>query len=165
MKTFRGAYGGLFALVNFVHLACGGSTPEATSPAGVAAGSSSANAASSGPLATLRAGQGKVESFAFEGGANVNMITFEAEKVRVSQSCARPDGSLDCDAMRSLRKGRQVKADPSWGGANPGSMACKKLGFKDTTGKSPRGDEDGFCVYPDGSMASTGAIDMYVIGD
>jgi putative hemolysin len=119
----------------------------------------------SGPLTSLRAADGKHESFTFEDKPAVAMLQFGEAHVCVSASCSKPDGSLNCDAIRSLRKGKQVKLDGTFGGANPGAVACKKLGLVQTTGRSPRGDEDGFCIYPDGSMVSTGALDQYVVGE
>ncbi len=134
---------------SLLFLACGDAAPAPASPT-----------TQTGSLA-LAASRGKAETFTFEDGQKP-MLTFDAERVRVSASCARPDGSLDCDAMRTLRKGKQVKVGPEATGANPGAVACKKLGFRNTTGRATSGNEDGFCIFPDGSMASTGALDMYV---
>lgn len=135
---------------SLLFLACGDAAPAPVTP----------TTQGGGPLA-LSASRGKPETFTFEDGQKP-MLTFEAERVRVSASCAKPDGSLDCDAMRALRKGKQVKLGPEATGANPGAIACKKLGFRNTTGRAASGNEDGFCIFADGSMASTGALDMYV---
>lgn len=134
---------------SLLFIACGDAAPAPVTPT------------TQGGTLALAASRGKPETFTFEDGPKP-MLTFEAERVRVSASCTKPDGSLDCDAMRTLRKGKQVKLGPEATGANPGAVACKKLGFRNTTGRAASGNEDGFCIFPDGSMASTGALDMYV---
>jgi putative hemolysin len=103
------------------------------------------------------------ETYVFDELGPKEMLTFEAQHVRLSADCNK-NGAFQCDAARCLAKGKQVKiGSDSPAGANPGAVACKKLGFKNASGRKNSGDEDGFCVFPDGSMASTGSLDFYVI--
>ncbi len=98
-------------------------------------------------------------------GAVKEFLVFAAEKVTVSASCARPDGTLDCDAMRLLRRGKTVKLAPAElsMGIPPGAVICKKLTIPSTVGRDATGNEDGFCVFADGSMASHGSVDSNVL--
>jgi putative hemolysin len=103
------------------------------------------------------------ETYSFDDLGPKEMLTFEAQHVRLSADCNK-NSVVQCDAANCLAKGKQVKiGTDSPPGANPGAVACKKLGFKNATGRKKSGDEDGFCIFPDGSMASTGSLDFYVI--
>ena len=101
----------------------------------------------------------------FEGGKRADVLHFEAERVHISAGCAQPTGMLQCQAMDALRGGKTVQlgGNDFNGGANPGAIACRKMGRTNTTGRGPKGDEDGFCEFADGSFVSTGSIEFYVV--
>lgn len=122
-----------------------------------------ATTASSGPALAVNAAQAQRETFTFDDGPK-DMLTFTREGLRLSATCARPDGSLDCEAIRFLRRGKQVSIPASeLGSIPPGALACKKLGIRNTVGRSAQGNEDGFCVMGDGTLVSHGSVDTYVL--
>jgi len=118
-----------------------------------------------GSLAALNASRAQRVPYTFEGGKRSEVLHFDAEHVQVSAGCASPTGELKCQAIDALRGGKtlQLGVGDFSGGANPGAIACKKMGRTNTTGRGPKGDEDGFCEFPDGSFVSTGAIEFYVV--
>ena len=135
--------------------ACGGdAAPLPNHPGGMHGG---------GPLGGLHASRAQRATFTFEGGRRADVLLFDAEHVHVSASCARPTGELQCQAMDALRGGKtiQLAGNELNGGANPGAIACRKMGRTNTTGRGP-GGEDGFCEFPDGSFVSTGALEFHV---
>lgn len=148
-------------------LACsvGCSSGSQASPAPTAStAATTAAAAPTGPLPLL-AKNGVRSSYTFDGGAAQEFLEFSAEKVKVSASCAKPDGTLDCDAMKLLRRGKTVQLTGAelGGGIAPGLLICKKLQIPSTVGRSAKGDEDGFCSFPDGSMVAHGSVDNNVL--
>jgi putative hemolysin len=145
---------------------CGGATASTVSATGAPTngGGPTANTvdAPSGAL-VLNAGTAKRESYSFEEGGAKEVLTFEKERVRVSASCL-VNNMLACDAMTALRKGKHVKlAANAPASVSPGTIACKQMGMKNRTGRDSSGNEDGFCLFPDGSMTSTGSLEFYVI--
>lgn len=118
-----------------------------------------------GPLGGLNAARAQRVTYTFEGGKRVDVLHFDNDHVQVSASCAGPTGQLQCQAMDALRGGKtlQLGVGDFSGGANPGAIGCKKMGRVNTTGRGPKGDEDGFCEFPDGSFVSTGSIEFYVV--
>jgi hypothetical protein len=158
--------------VAFISTACAKSEPQARyseASAATASGSQGTTGAPNGPPSSgsglvLDLNAAKRESYAFEEVGAKEFLTFEKEHVRVSASCITPEKLLACDAMTALRKGKHVKLPANAPvGVSPGALACKQMGMKNRTGRAPSGNEDGFCLFPDGSMASTGSLDSYVI--
>ena len=98
-------------------------------------------------------------------GKPTELLDYPTEKVKVSASCERPDGTLACDAMTLLRKTSSVHLTPAelGGGIAPGAVVCRKLQIPSTTGRDAKGNEDGFCSFPDGSLASHGSVDTHVL--
>jgi hypothetical protein len=156
------------AVVTVLLLGCGAasnksSTPSTGAPSTGTASTSTSSGAGGAPALLLDAGAAKRETYAFEDGGAKEFLTFEKERVRVSASCL-VNNTLMCDAVSALRKGKQVKLPPEAPvGVSPGALACKQMGMKNRTGRAASGNEDGFCLFTDGSMASTGSLDLYVI--
>lgn len=126
-------------------------------------GPSGTTSPASGPLA-LAAGNGQRATYTFDDGAK-ELLDFPGDHVKVSASCAKPDGSLDCEAMRLLRRGKSVQLAPNEisAGLPPGAVVCRKLNIVSTVGRSPSGSEDGFCVFGDGSLAAHGSVESHVL--
>jgi hypothetical protein len=120
--------------------------------------------APSGPLANLNPNEAKPETWQTEGGP-VPFLNFEAQRLRISASCQKPSGQMDCEALRVARAGPSVELTPQdrARAAPPGATACVKLRQKLETGRDPKGNEDGFCVFSDGSMIATGSLENYVL--
>jgi hypothetical protein len=72
---------------------------------------------------------------------------------------------MDCEALRVARAGPSVELTPQdrARAAPPGATACIKLRHQIETGRDPKGNEDGFCVFNDGSMIATGSLELYVL--
>lgn len=134
-------------------------------PVAATTATAATSAAVSGPLA-LSASKAQRVTYTVDG-APKELLDFDAEKVRVSASCAKPDGTLDCDAMRLLRRTKSVQltAAELSRGIPAGAVICTKLKIPSTTGHDAKGNEDGFCVFPDGSLASHGSVDTHVLAD
>ena len=117
-----------------------------------------------GPLANLNPNEAKQETWQTEHGA-VPFLNFEAQRLRVSASCRQASGQMDCEALRTVRAGPSVELTPQdrARAAPPGATACMKLHQKLETGRDPKGNEDGFCVFGDGSMIATGSLENYVV--
>lgn len=131
----------------------GGSAPSTTAAA----------AAPSGALPLLAKNAQRV-TYTVDG-APKELLAFAAEKVTVSASCAKPDGTLDCEAMQLLRRGKTVQLTPAElsRGLPPGAVICAKLKIANTTGRDAKGNEDGFCTFADGSLVSHGSVDTHVL--
>lgn len=98
-------------------------------------------------------------------GAAKEFLDFSTERVKVSASCAKPDGSLDCEAMQLLRRGKTVQMTSAElsRGIPAGAAICAKLKIQNTTGRDAKGNEDGFCSFADGSLVSHGSVDIHVL--
>lgn len=120
--------------------------------------------AGSGPLATLESTPSVNEQWTAQDGRALPMVYFQSKNVRVSAQCKQPNGQLNCDAIRQLRGGLPP-IEVSARGASPslsmGTKGCMKMHYPLVTGRNPQGAEDGFCQFPDGSMASVGALEQY----
>lgn len=143
----------------------GCSSGSQTSPAPATSTTATAAAAAAPALLPLLAKNATRSSYSFDGGPAQEFLEFGAEKVKVSASCAKPDGTLDCDAMKLLRRGKTVPLTSAELGTGiaPGAILCKKLQIPSTVGRGPKGDEDGFCTFPDGSMVAHGSVDNHVL--
>lgn len=156
------------ALVFVCSAACSSGSQTGAAPATSATAATTATAAAptGAPLSLpLLAKNATRSTYTFEGGVAHELLDFAAEKVKVSASCARPDGTLDCDAMKLLRRGQSVQLTGAELGAGiaPGAIICKRLQIPSTVGRSAKGDEDGFCTFPDGSMVAHGSVDKHVL--
>ena len=147
-------------------LAClaGCSSGSQSNPAPTAStGATTTATVPSGPLPLLAANATRA-TYTVDGAAK-EFLVFAAEKITVSASCAKPDGTLDCEAMRLLRRGKTVKLTPAElsTGIPPGAVICKKLQITSTVGRDAKGNEDGFCTFADGSLVSHGSVDSNVL--
>jgi putative hemolysin len=90
-------------------------------------------------------------------------IFYTQQNVRLSAPCRSAAGQLNCAAINQLRSGHPVEVPKKMltGGISAGTRACMKMGNKLFTAHTANGTEDGFCVFPDGSMVSTGALEQY----
>lgn len=146
-------------------LACnsGGTNPGGASTGGPGPQSATTGAVASGPL-PLMAAQGQRVSYTIDGAAK-EFLDYPGEHVKVSATCAKPDGTLDCEAMRLLRRGKSVQLAPNEmaTGIAPGAVICRKLNIQSTVGRGPTGNEDGFCQFADGSLAAHGSVESHVL--
>lgn len=136
-----------------------GSRPDAQT-------SSSSGATGTGPLANLESAPFMNEAWiANEGGQQMPFLFWGPQNVRLSAPCRRPNGQLDCDAIRQMRSGMPVEIPRRslTGNISAGSRVCMKLGHRIVSGHNSVGAEDGFCAFPDGSMVSTGALEQYAM--
>jgi hypothetical protein len=128
-----------------------------------ASGASGAAAPAQGGLAALDAKAAKEEPWTLEGAGPMPFLYWGNPQLKLSASCKKPDGSLDCEAFRFLKSGTPVeipKRRPD-GRMSAGTLVCMKLGHALITGRSALGTEDGFCKFPDGSVTTTGALEQY----
>ena len=118
----------------------------------------------SGPLANLDPNQAKQETWTTDRGP-IAFLNFEAQHLRISASCRQPTGQMDCEALRAVRAGPSVELTPQDKArmAPPGATACIKMHHQLTTGRDPAGNEDGFCIFNDGSLIATGSLELYVL--
>ncbi|MBL8606422.1 MAG: hypothetical protein JNL38_03845 [Myxococcales bacterium] len=136
---------------------CGG--PDKTS------GGSATPSSSTPTLASLDPKSGVPEQWTLEEGGPTGFLYFANPQLKLSDTCRRPDGTLDCEAFRFLKGGVPVDlARRSLDGrASAGTLACVKMGNRLVHGKNAMGSEDGFCRFRDGSFTTTGAIEQYGI--
>jgi putative hemolysin len=135
------------------------SKDSATSPS-----SSGGAGVATGPLANLEAAPFANEVWiAQEGGQQMPFIYYTQQNVRLSAGCRSAAGQLNCAAINQLRSGNPVEVPKRMltGGVSAGTRACIKMGNKLFYAHTANGTEDGFCVFPDGSMVSTGALEQY----
>jgi len=133
-------------------------------PPGPGPGPGPGPATGTGPLATLDPSTAKQESWQLDRGP-APFLNFEAQHLRISAGCRTPTGQMDCDALRFARGGQQVTLAPQEKmrmGA-PGAMVCNHIKNQLVTGRDPKGNEDGFCVFPDGSMIATGSLEYHTL--
>lgn len=81
----------------------------------------------------------------------------EEYKAWVSSECQK----APCDSVKFF-KAPPKKFTRVWGSDNPGSVLCKFLKNKVEILRDKQGNEQSYCVFPDGSMADTGAMDMVI---
>jgi len=139
-------------------LGCPSNDSGATSP------SSASGGVARGPLANLEAAPFVNEVWiAQEGGQQMPFIYYTQQNVRLSAGCRSAVGQLNCAAINQLRSGHPVEVPKKMltGGISAGTRACMKMGNKLFNAHTQNGTEDGFCVFPDGSMVSTGALEQY----
>ena len=142
--------------------AASGQTTASTAPPATSSGGPSAQAG--GPLAALNPSDAKQETWQLESGP-VPFLNWDAQHLRISASCKKPTGQLDCQALQAARGGPTVELTQQDRArmVPPGALVCKKLHNQLTTGRDPGGNEDGFCVFPDGSMISQGSLAQYAL--
>jgi putative hemolysin len=117
----------------------------------------------SGPLATLESAPFVNEVWVGPEGGQAPFIFYTQQNVRLSAQCRNAAGQMNCAALNLLRNGppAQVSRRALAGGVSAGVRACQKLGYRLWSAHNASGSEDGFCVFPDGSMVSTGALEQY----
>lgn len=145
--------------LSLLALACNSSSQSGTPPQPQA---TSASANVTGPFGALDAKTAKQEQWKIEN-ANVAFLFFDAQNLKLSASCQKPDGSLDCDAFRFFKNGQSVTIPRREldGRMSAGTKMCRKLGYPTLNGQNSLGSEDGFCKFPDGSMTTTGALEQH----
>ena len=123
-----------------------------------------ANAPATSALASLDPNRAKQETWTLERGP-APFLNFEAEHLRISASCRLPTGQMDCEALRFARKGPSVEltAQDRSRAAPPGALICMKTKNQLATGRDAKGNEDGFCVFSDGSMIATGSLEYHTL--
>jgi putative hemolysin len=116
-----------------------------------------------GPLANLESAPFQNEVWVGQEGGQTPFIYYTQQNVRLSAQCRSAAGQMDCAALKHLRIGPPVAVERGAlkGGVSAGVRACQKLGYRLWYAHNASGSEDGFCVFPDGSMVSTGALEMY----
>lgn len=148
------AVGSLFVVVS-------GCSKEPTSQP--ATTSSGAVASPQAALASLDAKAAKEEPWTLEGSGPMPFLYWGSPQLKLSASCKKPDGTLDCEALRFIKSGTPVEIPKRRldGRMSAGTLVCMKLGHALITGRSALGTEDGFCKFPDGSVTTTGALEQY----
>jgi hypothetical protein len=84
------------------------------------------------------------------------LVTAEAKGFLVARC---PSGT--CEATRTISGGKQLSlsAEETSRGIGAGILACKKMGKKLLTLRSPKNDEETFCEFADRSLLSTNALE------
>jgi hypothetical protein len=125
---------------------------------------SCAKAAAQGGAPELDPKTATTETWDLEGVGKTDLLVFAKERVTLGKSCLK-GASLDCEAYRVLRAGPKVEVKKSSldGRMSAGSRVCLALKGELVTGKSPAGNEDGFCKLGDGSIVACGPLETYAI--
>ncbi|MBK8213772.1 MAG: hypothetical protein IPK71_08475 [Myxococcales bacterium] len=128
----------------------------------VSAGCSKAQAQGGAPELDPKAAT--TEMWDLEGIGKTELLVFAKERVTLGKSCLK-GAALDCEAYRVLRAGPKVEVKKSSldGRMSAGSRVCLALKGELVTGKSPAGNEDGFCKLGDGSIVACGPLETYAI--
>jgi len=67
-----------------------------------------------------------------------------------------------CQAIRKLKEVSLKKLGKALeGGANPGAVACLKVGGKSLIAVDSRSNQNSFCRFEDGSFVSSGTLHFY----
>jgi putative hemolysin len=95
--------------------------------------------------------------------APVALLYFTQQGLKLSASCKKPDGKLDCAAFQYVKSGMPVEIAKREldGRMSAGTKVCMKMKNQLVTGKNSVGSEDGFCKFPDGSLITVGALEQY----
>jgi hypothetical protein len=153
-----------FAVAALVTCACGGSKEaDANAASSPAANQTTTNASR---LASLDAKSALQENWTLEDVvAPMPMLLFAQPVLKLSASCKKPDGALDCAALTYMRNGMPTeipKRELERGrGGSPGEKVCKRLDNQVVKGNTSLGTTDVFCRFPDGSMVNVGALEQY----
>jgi hypothetical protein len=145
------------------------SSSGATSPSGssgntTAATSGAGGGGGTGPLANLESAPFANEVWTSQEGAQLPIIFYTQQNVRLSSTCRNGAGQLGCDAVKQLRgKPVDVPKRELTGNTSAGTRVCVKLKNTLVNAHNASGNEDGFCRFPDGSLVSTGALEQYVM--
>ncbi|MBX3229637.1 MAG: hypothetical protein KIT84_04820 [Labilithrix sp.] len=125
--------------------------------------SSGASPSGAGPLGNLEATQPVQEAWIGPDGAQLPMLYYGPQNVRISAQCRQPNGQLSCDAIRQLRSAPPIQISSRGGSPSMsmGTKGCLKMNYQLVTGRNSVGAEDGFCRFPDGSMVASGALEQY----
>lgn len=112
--------------------------------------------------ATLDGKSGLPESWTVED-APTQLLFFTQIGMKVSASCRKPDGTLDCAAFQYVKSGMptEIAKRELDGHASPGSKVCLKMNNQIVTGKNSVGSTDTFCKFPDGSLITVGTLEQY----
>jgi hypothetical protein len=138
--------------------ACGGSNEGAAAPA---APQPTTGAAA---LASLDAKSAQQESWTLEDVVSpVPFLFFASPGFKLSASCKKPDGALDCAALTYIRNGMptEIPRRELDGRAPAGVKVCAKMKNQVVNGNNAVGSTDTFCRFPDGSLITVGALEQY----
>jgi hypothetical protein len=115
-----------------------------------------------GPLSNLETLPATTETWAIDGQPTA-FVYYAEHDLRVSASCRQPNGQVACDAVRFMRNGSPVEIARRFldGRQSPGVKVCMRLNQPVLVARSPEGSEDSYCRFPDGSLASTGALERF----
>jgi len=88
---------------------------------------------------------------------NGKSVTFQyvVGDLLVSRDCGGPGAT--CQALQKARIAT-TRGIESIGGAEPGSLICRKLGGKFLIARDKNKNEYSFCVFEDGSMTSNATL-------
>lgn len=111
-------------------------------------------------LVTPQAQAAETLTFHFASGP-VAFTRRAAERLVVSQSCEKPDGTLACTAAETTTplSWPRARREAAREGTSPGTHLCEEQ-RKGTVvmATDERGDETSFCRFTDGSMIDNGSL-------
>ena len=103
------------------------------------------------------------------GGKAVHFLNVGARSLKppmtLSKSCQKANGEFQCQAFVALSRASFRKITIHGGGADPGGLVCQSLGGSFAMGLSPKGDEQLFCLFSDGSMVSSDSLRAHARGN
>ena len=108
--------------------------------------------------ASARAEDGLGPTFDFDFGREV-FVHVPGRRLTISRGCRRSEGEFACLAYSSIESARTVRFQPPLdGGANPGSLLCRKIGGNVVIGRDSERNENSFCRFKDGSLVDNGTL-------
>jgi putative hemolysin len=112
--------------------------------------------------ATLDGKSGLPETWTVEDAA-VPLLFFTQLGMKLSASCKKADGTLDCAAFQYVKNGMptEIAKRELDGRASPGSKVCLKMNNQVVNGKNSVGSTETFCKFPDGSLITVGTLEQY----
>ncbi len=141
--------------VSLLVAGCGKEGPES--------GAATPQSAPASP-ATLDGKSGLPETWTMDDGpAPVPLLYFTQLGIKLSASCKKADGTLDCAAFQYVKSGMptEIAKRELDGRTKPGSKVCIKMNNQVVTGKNSVGATDAFCKFPDGSLITVGTLEQY----
>jgi len=117
----------------------------------------------SGPLAGLESSPFQNEVWIAEDGAQVPVVYYARENLRVNAQCRGASGQFTCQAMNFMRNGAPVEIAHRAldGRTSAGVKVCMRMNQPIVVVRNSVGAEDSFCRFPDGSLVSNGALEQY----
>lgn len=130
---------------------------------GAESGAATPRSAQGTSLATLDATSGLPETWTIEDGAPLPLLYFTQVGMKLSASCKKPDGTLDCAAFQYVKSGMptEIPKRELDGRGSPGSKVCIKMQNQVVNAKNSVGAADAFCKFPDGSLITVGTLEQH----